>query len=421
MSNDELGTTKIEIVAVVGTNQFGEELIRRTSSAPDNSEFFIVCFCDSTGQYTNETLHGFPNISMKQLADEYHNGSFDKIIVAYSGQSNNPATSTVFKQLQDAGIKDKVFIVPPWFYDGAYDYFLYTLQSAAGGEKPTLRSSLIQADMSKAVLDYVSPFTNLHCNFKCKACSVASPLAEPDFISISSFKSDIEKLKEYFWHVGRIRITGGESLLHPDIAEMVKIIRDVYPATGLALQTNGLLLLKDDGQFNELFKVMRDNHCGFQISTYKPITDKKKILTRILRKHGIQWHWAQMSGKPLEVFECFRTLKPENDMVEQHNACYQTKYCHALRDGYLYPCGSTISSETIEKYFNVKFENLDANIEKMRINLRETELDGWGMVNFLKNPTPSCMYCCYERRRESKWEQFSAGNAKLEDFVLIDQ
>jgi FkbM family methyltransferase len=415
-----LEQTNIERIAVVGTNQDGEELIRRTSSAPDNSYFEIVCFCDSTGQYTYETLHGFPNISLELLAKQYINGSIDKIIVAFSGYAHNPATSTVFKQLQDAGINDKVFIVPPWFFDGAYDYVHYTLQSITGDKKPTLRSALVKADMSKAVLDYVSPFTNLHCNFKCKACSVASPLAEPDFVSVSSFKNDFEKLKKLYWHISRIRITGGESLLHPDIAEIVQIIRDTYPATGLAIQTNGLLLLKDDGRFNELFKVMRETRCGFQISTYKPITDKKETLAKMLNKHGVEWHWAQMSGKPLEVFECFRMLKPDNDMTLQHKACYQTKYCHALRNGYLYPCGSTISSETIEKYFNVKFEKMDENIEKMRINLQDTKLDGWDIANFLKNPTPSCMYCCFERRRELKWEQFSTDTATLEDFVLTE-
>ena len=420
MRDVKLEKTNIERVAVVGANQYGEELIRRTSSAPDNSEFHIVCFCDTTGQYTHKTLHGFLNISMEQLADQYHNSGFEKIIVAFSGYAHSPATSTVFKQLQDAGINDKVFILPPWFFDGAYDYVHATLQAITDTEKPALRSALIQADMSKAVLDFVSPVTNLHCNLKCKACNIASPLAGTDFISMSSFKSDIEKLKERFWHISRIRITGGEPLLHPDIAEMVQIVRDAYPAAGLAIQSNGLLLLKDDGRFNELFKVMQDTRCGFQISTYKPITDKKEILTKMLNERGIQWHWAQMSGNTLEVFECFRTLKPENDMAKQHNACYQTKYCHTLHNGYLYPCVSTISSEGIQNYFNTKFEGFDESIEKMRINLRDTNLDGNAIVSFLKNPTPSCMYCCYERRRESKWEQFSAGNAKLEDFVLID-
>jgi len=411
--------SKIENIAVVGTNQYGEELIRRTKKAPESLEYRIVCFCDSTGQYTHETLHGFPNVNMDLLVELYHKKEIDKIVVAFSGYSHAPATSTVFKQLQNAGIKDRVFILPPWFFDGIYDYVQNTLQPFVDSEVVSLSSALIRADMNKAVLDYVSPFTNLHCNFKCKACSVASPLVEPNFIPVSSFKKDIDRLKEFFWHISRMRLTGGESLLHPDIAEMVQIVRDVYPGTGLAVQTNGLLLLKDDGKFDELFKVMRDCHCGFQISTYKPITDKKDKIAKLLKKHDIQWHWAQMSGKPVEEFESFRMLKPENDMVHQHSECYQTKYCHALINGYMYPCGSAISSEAIEKFFNVKFEELDENIDKMRINLHDTKLGGWDIIEFLKNPTPLCKYCCYERRQVMKWEQFSTDKSRLEDFVLV--
>jgi len=284
---------------------------------------------------------------------------------------------------------------------------------------------LVVMDSDTCMVDiarFFLEFTQEESCGKCSPCRIGTKRMLEILERITSGKGeqgDIKKLKEQFWHISRMRITGGESLLHSDIAEMVQIIRDFYPATGLAIQTNGLLLLKDDGKFNDLFKVMHDCRCGFQISTYKPITDKKDKIAAVMKKYDIQWHWAQMSGKPVEVFESFRMLTPDNDMIHQHNECYQTKYCHALLDGYMYPCGSAISSETIEKYFDVKFEGLDENIDKMRINLYDTNLEGWDIISFLKNPTPLCRYCCYEQRRVMKWEQFSADKVKLEDFVLI--
>jgi len=263
--------------------------------------------------------------------------------------------------------------------------------------------------------------TNLHCNSSCKSCVTASPLAEPEFISLESYQRDIEKLSELFWHVCRFRISGGEPLLHPDIAKMVKITRKAFPATGLAVQTNALLLLKDDGQFDELLDVMRENRCGFQISTYQPIYDRREKLSEILLRHGVQWHWAQISGKPIESFWYFRMLSPINDMEQQHHTCYTDKHCHAIYKGYAYPCFLPGSSEIIEKHFNVKFEGMAENMDKMRLNLHDTELDGYEIVKFLESPTPMCSYCCFEKLRTTEWKQCSRKDAKLEDFVIFDE
>jgi len=321
--------------------------------------------------------------------------------------------------IKSAGIIDNVFIVPPWFYDGAYDFVHGTLQPFKEGERISLESSLLRADMSKDVLDFIMPLSNLNCNNSCIACVTASPLADPGYITLESYKKDIKRLSELYWHICRFRISGGEPLLHPDIAEMVKITREAFPATGFAVQTNGLLLLKDDGRFDKLLEVMRENRCGFQISTYKPIMEQREKLSSILLKHGVQWHWGQISGKPVEIFWCFRMLSPTNDMEQQHRTCYTDKYCHALRDGYAYPCFQPGAAEIIERHFNVKFEGMAEAMDEMRLNLHDTELDGWGIVKFLESPTPMCRYCNFENLRKIEWEQCSRNDAKLEDYVLL--
>ena len=413
----QVGIPKNERVAIVGLSKSGEALANRISSEQNKNRYSVTHFCDSSGKYIGNELNGVPIVNIEQLAEIYHKGHVDKIIVAFSGYTE-PRLSLIYRLLKSVGITSKVFTVPPWFYDGAYDFVHDSLQPFDHGDEVNFESALVQADMSKDVLDFITPLSNVHCNSSCRGCVTASPLADPVFTTLSSYRNDIEKLRDLYWHICRFRISGGEPLLHPDIAEMVKITREAFPATGLAIQTNGLLLLKDDGRFDKLLEVMRENRCGFQISTYKSIIKQRDKLSVILSKHGVQWHWGQISGKPVEIFWSFRTLYPTNEIEKQHNTCYTDKYCHTLYNGYVYPCFFPCSSEIIEKHFNVKFEGMAENMDKMRLNLHDTELDGWGIVKYLESPTPMCGYCCFERLHKIEWGQCSRTEAKLEDFVL---
>jgi hypothetical protein len=137
-----------------------------------------------------------------------------------------------------------------------------------------------------------------------------------------------------------------------------------------------------------------------------------------LKEHGIQWHWAQLSGNPVEQFVTNIMLSPVNDMRQQHSNCPADRYCHVLLDGYAYPCGRPIPAGIIEKHFNVKFEGMEERLNKMRLNLHNTTLNGWEIAEFLAGPTPMCEYCCFERMRTAEWAQCPRNSARLEDFVL---
>ena len=414
----KIGAKKIEHLAIVGMNKGTLKLIDTISSAPYDEKYSISCIYDYTGNIVNKKHRNIAIVTVEQLVEMYHNRYIDRVIIANSGYSKY-RLSMICKVLKNAGIVDRVFLVPPWFYDGAYDFVHETLQPFDCATEHDLDSIMIKADMSKDVLDFIIAFSNLHCNSSCISCVTASPLAEPMFVSLASYQRDIKRLKELYWHICRFRISGGEPLLHPDIADMVSITREAFPATGFAIQTNGLLLLKDDGRFDDLLKVMCENRCGFQISTYKPIMKQREKLRDILLKHGVQWHWAQVSGKPIEDYWFFRTLLPTNDMEEQHRTCYTDKRCHALHEGYVYPCFMPGAAEIIEKHFGVKFEGMAENMDKMRLSLHNTELDGWGIAQFLESPSPMCSYCCFERMRKVEWKQCTREDARLDDFVLL--
>lgn len=81
-------------------------------------------------------------------------------------------------------------------------------------------------------------YTNFHCNLACDYCAVASsPKADPRRLSPDRFRDLVEEaVTEDFTE---LYVTGGEPLLHPDIAAMLAYATDRLPTV---LLTNAMLL-----------------------------------------------------------------------------------------------------------------------------------------------------------------------------------
>jgi len=79
-----------------------------------------------------------------------------------------------------------------------------------------------------------------HCNLRCRACGHFSPYAKRHFVSPKSIQKDLSILKKYF-HIGELRLMGGEPLLHPSLLDVVKVAKSGI-ADKVVLVTNGLLL-----------------------------------------------------------------------------------------------------------------------------------------------------------------------------------
>jgi MoaA/NifB/PqqE/SkfB family radical SAM enzyme len=401
----------VETVAVVGVTMLSAAIKLKLNYGRNREEYKLEYYCDLSGKNTGEMFQGVKVVDIVTLKELYQNGKIDIILVESSCDPIQP-----FIALKNIGIMDKVYIVAPWFFDGTYDYV--PVVSFNYEEEIPLSEALIKADMTKAVMDNFIAISNWHCNFSCRSCNSAGPLAPPEFYSISSFSEDICKLKQLYWQISHFHISGGEPLLNPDIADMVKIARDAFPGAGLSLLSNGLLLLNDFDKFQELFQVMRDCKCGFQISTYKPVYEQREKLDGLMKTNGIQMSWGQVSGEPVEYFHAFRTLEPVNNRYEQHSRC-GGKGCHTLYNGYIYPCGMAPTALIIEKFFNTEFEGLSNSLDKIRIDLHNTKITGWEINDFLDNPTQMCEYCSVERKRLTAWQQCPRSEAKLEDFVLL--
>jgi len=82
-----------------------------------------------------------------------------------------------------------------------------------------------------------------HCNLCCKGCTAFSQLAQEEFLSYEGYCRDMHKLAELTEHnLSEIMYTGGEPLLHPQIADMVAYVTERQVADRVEIVTNGMLL-----------------------------------------------------------------------------------------------------------------------------------------------------------------------------------
>jgi molybdenum cofactor biosynthesis enzyme MoaA len=80
-----------------------------------------------------------------------------------------------------------------------------------------------------------------HCNLQCINCDHGSPTLRSSFSDVRQFERDITELGGVL-RAETVKLVGGEPLLHPDIAEFVRIAKRSGIANRVQIWTNGLLL-----------------------------------------------------------------------------------------------------------------------------------------------------------------------------------
>ena len=100
-------------------------------------------------------------------------------------------------------------------------------------------------------LHYLETHLVDHCDLKCKGCGHFSSLSEKRYADFDVFKKDFVRLSGLFDNISRIRLMGGEPLLHPDVPEFLRFTRHTFPNAEIFLVTNALRLCRQPERFWE--------------------------------------------------------------------------------------------------------------------------------------------------------------------------
>ena len=131
------------------------------------------------------------------------------------------------------------------------------------------------------MLDYLELHLTDHCNLNCKGCSHFSPIATKWFAKLSDYRHDLERLSQLFFNIRKIRLLGGEPLLHPEVNAFIAATRQHFPLASVVLVTNGILLPTMDEDF---WKCCQKNGVTIDMTIYPPVSKKRDVIRKLVKK-----------------------------------------------------------------------------------------------------------------------------------------
>ncbi len=361
-------------IVIFGDNKtICQELQGALSAKQVNAELFIF----SGRQLTLDLPKVIKSIEGKQ------------IVLAYKNEDLKSITESFYKNT----ITD--LYVCPW--DTHY----------IGKDNLSVSECIFPIDNRKPRLNHVEIELSESCNLNCKGCFQFSNLAEGrHFPDIHLFRNDLEKLKDFFWGVGKIRLQGGEPLLNPDFMDFVRTAREVFPDSDMRLVSNGLLIPTLD---KSQLSAIRQYNCTFDISNYPPTQKKMKIIAKLLDEAGVSYHLSL----PIKVFFRGLSSKPAESPEKSFSNCIFT-HCHALANGHLAACTHQYYITRLNKAFDLDYP---ADETDEVIDIYHTALNGWQINELFEKPRDFCRYCS-TGMVPFKWKATQKEKAKADDWII---
>lgn len=248
------------------------------------------------------------------------------------------------------------------------------------------------------MLQYLEVYITEHCNLNCKHCAPFSPIAAKSFYDIEVFKKDMKRLSELSDKLlCKLRILGGEPLLHPKIEEFLKVSRECFPNTSIHLVTNAILLLKQKDSF---FETCRDYKIAITPTKYPIKLDFEKIEARV-REYDIEFFYNNGGAVEKTLFHQPLNLKGECNPNKMFYKCAWANGCINLDNGKLYTCPYPRSIKNFNQYFK---QNLIVSKQDY-IDIYEVK-SMQEVLESLAKPIPFCRYCDLDRLSwDNKWER----------------
>jgi len=238
----------------------------------------------------------------------------------------------------------------------------------------------------RPVLDYLEFHLADHCNMNCAGCSHYSPCAEPRLASLESVRRDFARLREIFRSIRKVRLMGGEPLLHPDAVAFFAVVRAAFPKCRITLATNGLLLARQPASF---WEACRREGVGVDVTLYPPMAAKEGAIRALCAEHGVP-----LRVTPNGAFLAKIDPAGRQPMRVAFRACRRGVFCPFLRDGRIYPCAESCLAAAYNRMAGTK-------IPAAR-GLALADHTGREILEYLMCPVFACAHCS-PRHRVFAW------------------
>lgn len=245
-----------------------------------------------------------------------------------------------------------------------------------------------------------------HCNLNCKNCSMFCGLVETcDFPCYQEFEEGIKQLKNFFPHIKKFRIIGGEPLLNPELDKYICLIRNVYPYTDIRLISNGILVTKMSDQ---LIQTIIDNDVTFIVTQYISLKHSIDEINRFLSKTGIRY----IVTEALLEFQKIYNALGDSDIDENFYRCHWKGSCATMYGTKIATCYVPFVIHYFSDKFNLAIE------ETGKIDLMEEGLTAQEIIKRMHTPFDMCRYCA-PKGNWTEWERLpDKNNTTIQDWSI---
>lgn len=219
-----------------------------------------------------------------------------------------------------------------------------------------------------------------NCNYSCVGCSHWAPAHKVAYTTPAEMAQDLAHLARVA-HANKFCVLGGEPLLHPDLAGILRVVRASGICDLIELWTNGSLLNR---QPDEIWL----NVDSITVNSYPgKLTQADEDAMRAR---------ARVLGVPLEIdhpthfYHNATRGERKDDIQKWFDTCPYQDHCWAVHHGYLYRCPQSISLSEM-------LLHIPKEVEGIRLE-GVTEEDLRGFLTS-RQPRESCKVCA----RQEVW------------------
>jgi len=255
-----------------------------------------------------------------------------------------------------------------------------TLFGIAAQAPRIIISKMCDQRKGRIVMSRVTICITTRCTLNCDKCAVHVPdIKRPGDIPLSNLIRDIQTLLACVDHIYAVVLSGGETFLHPDLDEIIRVCADSGKVGRISMVTNGTVIPEA-----RALAALRESKVMVNISMYPPpLQPDVEKLKAVLKENGICY--KHESGAAWSDLGDFGQRK-EGLERRRFSLCVQ-QLCFPLVNGKLHRCGeSAILSE----------EGLMADCKEDFIDLRAispADFPAQWKKLLKKRAVSACSYC----------------------------
>ena len=251
-----------------------------------------------------------------------------------------------------------------------------------------------------------------HCNLKCRGCTRFCNIAKPEFYNTEQLMTDLLTMLSNGINIGRLTLTGGEPLIHPELISIIKDIRSLNNRINLNIFTNGKLFMK---LADDLIPVLKRYNVDVLFTRYNDPSIDYDSITKICEENDIKVSDIHKTvfgyDCTIQKFTCNRLSRPLNNsksVVQKYNYCSDT--CPCLWDSKIYLCGKCAFADSMNDYVHTNFKETTRDYIRVE-DLKSTEQ----YLSYISKPIPFCKYCFNTPGKDIPW---STSRPEVTDFIV---